>query len=285
LSYSRIAVLGTGLMGGSFALAARRAAPQAVIAGWDREAGARERALQRGAIHESHAALADALRGAELVYVALPLAAAFELLAEIARLCEPHALVTDACGTKAALVRAAAIHFRGAAKFLGGHPMAGRERKGVEHAEAELLRDAAYVLIGSAEAAGERERRFAAFVESTGARPVWMDAETHDWAVAVVSHLPQMAAVALAQVVSDETDETGLPLALAGPGLRDSLRLAGSPYGNWRDICLTNTPNIARALDRLAQAVDALRRSLTTRELEAHFAASNELYRRLREMK
>jgi prephenate dehydrogenase len=115
-----------------------------------------------------------------------------------------------------------------------------------------------------------------------GAQPVWCDAETHDWAVAIVSHLPQLVAVALARVVQDETDETGLPVALAGGGLQDTLRLAGSPYGVWRDILLTNKDNISRALDRLEQALDHLRTRLASKELEQEFQAANELYKILR---
>jgi prephenate dehydrogenase len=114
---------------------------------------------------------------------------------------------------------------------------------------------------------------------------VWLDAETHDWAAAIASHLPQLLSVALAGVVRDETDETGLPLALAGQGLRDMVRLAGSPYEVWRDVCLTNTDNIARALDRLAQAVDHVRTRLASRELQDEFAAANELYKMLRAFK
>jgi len=115
-----------------------------------------------------------------------------------------------------------------------------------------------------------------------GARPIWSDPETHDWAVGIVSHLPQLLSVALARVVQDETDETGLPLTLSGPGLQDMLRLAGSPYEIWRDILLTNTDNVSRALDRLAQAVDYLRTHLASRDLQQEFAAANELYRQLR---
>ena len=118
-------------------------------------------------------------------------------------------------------------------------------------------------------------------MHTIGAEPVWCDAETHDWAVGVVSHLPQMLAVALAQVIRDETDETGMPLALAGSGLKDSLRLAGSPYGVWRDVALTNRENISRALDRLTQAIDHLRTNLGSKELGEEFDAANELYKRL----
>ncbi len=115
-----------------------------------------------------------------------------------------------------------------------------------------------------------------------GAQTVWCDAETHDWAVGIVSHLPQLAAIALARVVADETDETGLPLSLAGPGLQDTLRLAGSPYAVWRDIVLTNKENVGRALDRLEQAVEYLRTHLASKELEQEFSSANELHKLLR---
>jgi prephenate dehydrogenase len=144
------------------------------------------------------------------------------------------------------------------------------------------------VIAREANAAGEGDPRvgnFVALISAIGAKPVFIDADTHDWAVSIVSHLPQLLSIALARVVQDETDETGLPLSLAGPGLQDTLRLAGSPYSVWRDILLTNTDNISRALDRLAQAVDYLRTQLASKEVEAEFRAANEVYAAMRKMK
>ena len=134
----------------------------------------------------------------------------------------------------------------------------------------------------TAEDADPRVKAFAELLAAMGSQPVWSDPETHDWAVGIVSHLPQLVSVALARVVQDETDETGLPLSLAGPGLQDTLRLAGSPYAVWRDILLTNTDNISRALDRLSQAIDYLRTQLTSKEIEHEFHAASELYKSLR---
>jgi len=108
-----------------------------------------------------------------------------------------------------------------------------------------------------------------------------MDAETHDWAAAIISHLPQMAAIALAEVIASETDESGLPVSLAGSGARDVLRLAGSPYAMWRDIAVTNSDNLSRALDRLSQAIDQIRTHLTSRDLENSFAEANRVYKSL----
>jgi prephenate dehydrogenase len=280
LPFRRVAVVGAGLIGGSFALALRRHFPGASIIGYDRPE-VLKRAAAWGTIDESAADIGSVLRGADLVYLALPIVPTLEILPEIAKRAEPSALITDACSTKAMICRAARENFRGGAQFLGGHPMAGKEQSGIEHADAELFCRAPYVLIGVEETATERANAFAEVLAAIGAQPTWSDPDTHDWAVGIVSHLPQLVSVALARVVQDETDETGLPLSLAGQGLHDMLRLAGGPYEVWRDILLTNTDNVSRALDRLAQAVDYLRTRLANKELEQEFQASNEIYKQL----
>lgn len=279
--FATVAVLGTGLIGGSFALAVRQAFPNATVTGWDRH-DVLLRARERGAITQSAASLLDAVTAADLVFVAMPIGATLDLLPELARRARSGALVTDASSTKSAICRAAAQHFHHGTTFLGGHPLAGRELSGIEHADAALFRGAKYALVGS-ETAPE-SARFESLLRAIGAVPVWIDAETHDWAVGIVSHLPQLAAVALANVVHHETDETGLPLSLAGTGLRDALRLAGSPYDVWRDVCLTNRDNLVRSLDRLVQALEHLRGSLASRDLEPQFGAANQVYKSLREV-
>ena len=280
-----VAVLGTGLIGGSFALAVRRAFPRATVIGWDRPEVLRA-AAARGAIAQPAASLAEAAAAAEVVYIALPIGATLDLLPEIARHAQAGALVTDAAGTKAAICRAAARLFAGHAEFLGGHPLAGRELSGIEHADADLFRGAKYALLNApgAHSPSPAAARFEELLRTLGAEPVWLDADTHDWAVGIVSHLPQLASIALAGVVNDETDETGLPLSLAATGLRDALRLAGSPYAVWRDVCLTNRDNLVRSLDRLVQALEHLRGSLASRDLEPQFDAANQVYKSLREL-
>jgi prephenate dehydrogenase len=284
-AFHRVAILGMGLIGGSFALALRRHFPEVRIVGFDREAVLAE-ALARNAIHESCADLAAAVRDADLVFIALPISTTIELLPEIAKHAAPNALVTDAGSTKRAICRAAAQHFHGGAIFLGGHPMAGKETEGIAAADEKLFQNAKYALIeeNSGTKNNPRVAAFVSLLEKIGARPMWMDADTHDWAVAIVSHLPQMAAIALAEVISAEADgeETGLPTSLAGSGVRDALRLAGSPYSMWRDIAFTNSDNLARALDRLAQAVEQLRTHLTSRDLENSFAEANLLLKSLK---
>jgi prephenate dehydrogenase len=288
--FRRVAILGTGLIGGSFALALRKYSPDTVVIGWDKGYVLRH-ALERGAIHEAAPELSIAVAGADLIYVALPVGQTIELLPEIARLASPDALVTDASSTKRMVCAVAGESFLGSrAHFLGGHPMAGKEISGIAAADAELFCGSKYALIrqpGEEETGGAPDAcvaGFVAFVEKLGAETIWLDAETHDRAAAIVSHLPQLLAVALAGVVRNETDETGLPVTLAGRGLRDALRLAGSPYSVWRDIILTNSDNLDRVLDRMIQALEQLRGDLRARAMEEQFAAAGELYKILRDL-
>ena len=303
---SRVTILGTGLIGGSFALALRQYTTGVHISGWDRPDVARD-AQTRGVVDEAFSGeLTPALRNADLIYLALPIAATIDLLPEIARHAPAHALVTDACSTKVRIAQAAAELFPNekGPVFLGGHPMAGRELSGIAHANADLFRENTYALIAESsetvvaslqtraavtavESSDPHDPRISAFVkilEKIGARPLWIGAPQHDYAVGLASHLPQLAAVALAGFLYDRLDENGLPIMLAGPGLRDSLRLAGSPYSTWRDIVLTNQEVLSAALDLFARRLDDLREKLASRELEADFDAANELYKLLRSL-
>jgi prephenate dehydrogenase len=282
---NRVTILGTGLIGGSFALALRKYTSGLHITGWDRPEVVHEgQAL--GAIDATFSGdLGPALENANLVYIALPIGATLDLLPEVARLAPPNALVTDACSTKVRITEDAADHFPEDAtkRFLGGHPMAGRELSGIAHADADLFGNNIYALIGaSSEQTDPRISAFVKILEKIGARPLWLGAQQHDYAVGLASHLPQLAAVALGSFLYDHLDENGLPITLAGPGLRDSLRLAGSPYSTWRDIVLTNKEVISAALDLFARRLDDLRERLASRDLEADFDAANELYKLLR---
>jgi prephenate dehydrogenase len=307
---NRVSILGTGLIGGSFALALRKYTEGIHITAWDRaDIGARAKDL--GAADEIFSGeLKPAIHSADLIYVALPISTTLDVLPEIAHHCAQHALVTDACSTKVRIVRAAGELFSqsGEKLFLGGHPMAGKESSGIANADADLFRDTTYALIGESTSnvgdetvpegdpvqspalpaplgISKEDLRVAAFLKiiaKIGARPLWLGAQQHDYAVGLASHLPQLAAVALASFLYDHLDENGLPIALAGPGLRDSLRLAGSPYSTWRDIVLTNREVLSAGLDLFARRLDELRDKLASRELEADFDAANELYKLLR---
>jgi prephenate dehydrogenase len=309
---NRVSILGTGLIGGSFALALRKYTEGIHITAWDRPDTV-TRSKDLGAADEIFSGeLKPAIQSADLIYVALPISTTLDVLPEIARHSPQHALVTDACSTKVRIVHAAEELFSGSGEklFLGGHPMAGKESSGIANADANLFRDTTYALIGESSsnvddevskeslpegdpapsprtltAMSKEDPRVVAFLKiigKIGARPLWLGAQQHDYAVGLASHLPQLAAVALASFLYDHLDENGLPIALAGPGLRDSLRLAGSPYSTWRDIVLTNREVLSAGLDLFARRLDELRDKLASRELEADFDAANELYKLLR---
>jgi len=304
--FQRIAVLGCGLIGGSLALALKKRGFGGEIVGCDR-AEVLEKAKVRGAIGRGTTDVAEAVADADLIYVATPVVTILDLLPEVAKAAKHGALVTDAGSTKVRICKQAEEVLPENVAFLGGHPMAGREVGGIENADAELFVGAKYVLIerthrrdapfdsaptasglrsgsplGSASLREDAEKEFIGWIEKLGAEVVWLDAETHDWAVALVSQVPQLVSTALASAVWDETDEDGLPLALAGAGFQDMARLAGSPYDVWRDICLTNSENLARGLERLEQRLARVREQLRSRELEEEFEKARQTWAMLR---
>lgn len=283
VNFRRVAILGAGLIGASFGAAVEKAQPGVSIIAFDRPEVRKK--LQASSFHwEVTEDLRCAVRGAELVYIALPVVSAADVLGEISLHCTPNALVTDASSTKAIICKAARALFRCGAMFLGGHPIAGRELAGFEHAHAELFRGRRYALIrdGGEEIKDDpRVQRFVGLLRAIGADPLWIDSDTHDRAMAALSQMPQLIAIAMASAISSWTREDGLPLSLAGPGLRDMLRTAGSAYEIWRDICNTNHKNIAQCLDQVVEAIHFLREHLTKSELEPSFHHANELHEML----
>ena len=292
----RVTILGTGLIGGSFALALKKNLSDIHVSGWDRPEVVHQ-AESRGALDDAFSGnLALALSKADLIYIALPISVTLDLLPEIARHAPRNALITDAGSTKVRIIEDAAQHFPISEKvespasplFLGGHPMAGKELSGIAAADAELFRGHTYAVISDGDASARSlsgDPRISAFVkilEKIGAQPLWIGAQQHDYAVGLASHLPQLAAVALASFLYDRLDDNGLPITLAGPGLRDTLRLAGSPYSTWRDIVLTNRELLSASLELFARRLDELREKLGSRDLEADFDSANELYKLLK---
>ena len=278
----KITICGVGLIGGSLGLALKKAGFQGQIVGYGRPSTL-ERAQRRGAIDSGSANLAEAVADAEVIYLSTPILNILELLAKLRPMVKEDALVTDAGSTKRVICQKAAELYSGNPWFVGGHPMAGKESVGVENADADLFRDARYALTPYSRHHLDPPvvRAFMDWLERLGARLSILDAEVHDEIVTWTSHLPQMAAIALAVAVMDNLQYPD-DLELAAAGLRDASRLADSPYRVWRDVCLTNTENLGRALTTLVQALEHLRDNLRTRELEQLFERANELRRRLK---
>jgi prephenate dehydrogenase len=244
-AFSRIALIGLGLIGGSIALRLRAVAPATVIVGLDRPECVK-RAPDERVIDQSVATPAD-LHDVELVVLAVPATAVAAILPQLTALAA-GAVVTDVTSTKRQVV--AAARAAGLRAFVGGHPMAGSERAGLAHARADLFAGRPWLLVegtgGSADAA-----RVEAFVRMLGADPQWMDAEAHDRRVAYVSHLPQLVAVALMNAADEGVGAEGL--RLAGPAFHEMTRLAASPADLWQGIVPPNADFVAEALDRFLQ--------------------------------
>jgi prephenate dehydrogenase len=249
-----LAVVGTGLIGASVALAARRAGVEDVR-GYDPDEAALAGAVERGAV-EAAGSLAQAVGGAELTVVAAPVA---RLAASVAEVLEASSgTVTDVGSTKGAVVRAA----RSDARFIGGHPVCGSEARGPENARAELFDGATWFLTPVAQTDPERYRMLHAFVAAVGAVPVAVDPDAHDRLVALTSHLPH----ALANLLVNQAGATRIdghePLAAAGGSLRDMTRVAGANPRIWIDIFLDNADAVRKSLGEHRRRIEQLEAAL-----------------------
>jgi prephenate dehydrogenase len=286
LSFNRITIIGLGLIGGSWGLALKQRGVTARRVGCDR-AEVLKRALSLGAIDEGEEDLARAVREADLVILATPVGVILDLLPQLKDKVAPRALVTDVGSTKRLICHRAREIFGDEPLFLGGHPLAGKERSGLENAESTLLENTCYALTPHSpdDLRDERVKTFSKLLETLGARPFVTDASTHDRAVAFLSHLPQLVSSGLASMIAEQGAEDFLPLELAASGFRDVTRLAESPYAVWRDICLTNVENIQSALESLIEKLEDMKLHLSDRELEQDFKQALKLRERLREEK
>jgi prephenate dehydrogenase len=248
----RLAVVGVGLVGGSVGLAAR-ARLGATVRGVEPRAAA---ALAAGAIDSAHDDLAEALEGAEAAFVAVPLQAVPATVRAVLRVAGEDCVVTDVGSTKRMVVEAVDDP-----RFVGGHPLAGSEAHGVEHARAELFDGATWYLTPTAGTSGVLLERLHRLLTGLGARPAALDADAHDRVMAAVSHLPHVLAnVLVAQAGRALGGET--PPA-TGPSFRDATRVAGAHPALWAQIYRANAAALADELDavltRLAGVRDALR--------------------------
>ncbi len=278
----QITIIGVGLIGGSFAMALKKRRLAGRVIGCDRAAVV-ERARQMGAIDDGIQQPEAAISDSQTVLLATPVGAIIDMIERVGPLLSPDVLLTDVGSTKAEIVAKARAVFGGEAgnRFLGGHPMAGKEHGGVESADAELFAGAGWALTPvTAAGAGQPPamvEQFIGLLEGVGARPIFMAPALHDRLCAWVSHLPQMLATALAAEVAEEFHDTPDLLSMGGRSLREMTRLAQSPYSVWRDIALTNSSNIEEVLLRLEQRLAHIRENLRTRELEAEFQRARKI--------
>ena len=238
----RLAVIGTGLIGASVGLAAKRTG--ATVSGFDEDEATAEVALERGAVDEVKPTLAEALGGAELAVVAVPVG---RLAAQVRTVLEASAddcTVTDVGSTKSAVCEAAA----GSPRFIGGHPVCGSEARGPAHATADLFEGATWFLSPLPHSDPTRYRLVHGFVGDLGAVPVAIDPGAHDRLVALTSHLPHVLANVLVNHAGATRIDGHEPLSSAGGSLRDMTRVAGANPRIWVDIFLENAEALRAAL-------------------------------------
>jgi prephenate dehydrogenase len=250
-----VTIIGVGLLGGSIGLAVRRTWPGAHVAGVGRRQSSLNDAIARGCIHSAWLDATDCVADSDLVILATPVGAFAEHLRTIAPLLKPGCLVTDVGSTKADVV-ATGEAILGPEVFLGSHPMAGTEKKGPAFASASLLEGALCVLTPTAATPPELLARAEAFWQGVGMGTRRLAPGDHDRAVARISHLPHLLAVALMQTASPAD------WPVAATGFADMTRLAGGDPEMWRDIVATNHAAILEAIDAAAEHLAALRRDV-----------------------
>jgi len=261
-----VAIAGVGLIGGSFGLALRRAGFTGEIIGVS-SPSTLSAALKLGAI-SSGATLETAAKQADLIYLAQPVDRILETLAALGPMLRPGCLVTDAGSTKVMIVDQANASLPPGC-FLGGHPLAGKEQRGVESADPDLFRDRPYVLTPSGSeppAAGKFREWLARF----GSKVLQMSPAEHDAAVAYTSHLPQLLSTSLAATLASQ--DNGFTTQVFGPGLLDMTRLALSSPDLWQSILSTNQAEVRAALDSLIKSLRQVRESIGTEDLTSFFS-------------
>ena len=280
MSIRQITVIGTGLIGGSFALALKKHGFKGRIIGCDRPP-VLERAREKGAIDEARLHPFEATRGSQVVLLATPVLGILELIERLGPSLAPKTLLTDVGSTKAqVLTRAKSVFGKTAGgRFLAGHPMAGKEQAGVDFADPDLFHGAAWFVTPFP---GQKIHEglsgdYLEWVEKIGARIASMEANEHDELCAWISHLPQFISTALAASLVDQYGEDAPLLEAGGRALREMTRISSSPYSMWRDIALTNKKNLQDALLKLEQRLAHIRENLDTRELAMEFERAHHL--------
>ncbi|MDN5881420.1 MAG: prephenate dehydrogenase/arogenate dehydrogenase family protein [Nitrosospira sp.] len=282
---NKLVIIGVGLIGGSFALALRKAGEVKQIVGVGRGRENMQRAHKMGAIDEISDDLQSALKEADGVLLATPVGQTGRIMAQISQYLESRAIVTDAGSTKQDVVTAARSYMAGHLKnFVPAHPVAGAELSGASAADADLFRGKNLVLTPLEETSAEAVKRVTELWQACGARVSQMSAARHDKIFAAVSHLPHVLAFALMNHIrSGAGQDSDDLLRFAGSGFRDFTRIAGSSPEMWRDICLANREALSNQIDAYQNELTALSEMLARGDdeaLESLFANARETQRR-----
>jgi prephenate dehydrogenase len=260
----KVAVLGVGLIGGSIGLAAHEHVEDAEVVGFGRDPGRLRRALELGAIDRAAGSVAEALEGADVCFACAPVGALPGLVQAALDAAGPDCVVTDVGSTKQDLLEAIDDE-----RFVGGHPIAGAETAGVEHARADMFQNAVWYLTPLPHSSGLLYERLHRFVVDVGARPVAVDPATHDRLVAVFSHLPHVLANVLASQAAGRLAGQGEALRHVGPSFRDMTRVAGANTEIWTDIYRANRGAIAAEISAFRRELERVETLLAEGDLAA----------------
>jgi prephenate dehydrogenase len=279
----RITIIGVGLIGGSLGLALKRGRRRLTVVGYD-QTPVLKKALRLKAIDEAATDLLSAVIRSDCLVLATPISTSLDIIRRIGRFVPPGTIVSDVCSTKAAVVTAAKKHFPRNVLFIGGHPLAGSEKGGIESADPLLFENAYYVLCPPKSTRRSREKdqlkALVDLLEVTGARLIFLDPAVHDRVVASVSHIPQLLAVGLMNMLSKQRGSTSLQLAAGG--FRDMTRVASSPFDVWADILGTNKNEISHSLRLLIRGLGRYRSFIDSSQIEK-FGAEFFMARKMRD--
>ena len=279
---NQITIVGTGLIGGSLGLALRQNGFAGTIVGCDKRA-VLDLALERKAIDRAEAELELAVVGSDVIVFATPVGTILSQFEAIAPTLPTTTLVTDTGSTKQKLVERARMVFGAEAgkRVLPGHPMAGKEFGGIEHADANLFQGAVWLItpIVADQQYTALQEEFTALLTLIGARIITLDPERHDFLCAWISHLTQMISTALTSVLHEELGDDEIVMQIGVRALREMTRIAHSPYSMWRDIALTNSENLEEVILRFEQQMTHLRENLRGPGLREMFESANKFGR------
>ena len=262
----RLAIIGVGLIGGSLSLALKQAGKVGEVVGYSRTESVRQEALDLGVIDRAASSIADAVKNADMIFLAVPMGAMASVLAELAPHISDEAIITDGGSAKAQVVSAAKETLGDSfSRFVAGHPIAGTEKSGPSAAFATLYNDHRVVLTPVAETNPDALATVREMWQTTGADVVDMDVEHHDKVLAATSHLPHLLAFNLVGMLA-KSDDCAEVLRFAAGGFRDFSRIASSDPVMWRDICLSNSAAILELLNDYRQGLDSLEKAIQDRD-------------------
>jgi prephenate dehydrogenase len=278
IMFEQLGLIGCGLMGGSFALALKKAGLVKRVVGYSKSPSTTERARQLGVIDVVAPSALLAVSGADIVLVAVPVVASEATFKSIRHMVTPQMLIMDVGSTKGDVVAAAQLGLRDQmGSFVPAHPIAGKELAGVENADPDLYQDRQVILTPVERTLPVQVKRAVAVWTALGSRVVQMTPAAHDSAFAAISHLPHLLAFALINAVTGQARGKEF-LSLAGPGFRDFTRIAASDPKIWRDIFMTNRDELllqSRTFQHALQAFEALLTSGDATTLEAQIAQAS----------